>query len=357
MTSTSEGPIPFSSTATAAAEVYTGSTKIVRFDVTADVKKFLAGTPNHGWIIKGRDTFDSAKWIIFGSSESAAPPKLLLNVGPACSMPAPAMDENGHLRNLTCGNSDNGKSSCELRIQARANSDRQNAARLYVSKGYSPAEHLALTRDRSRKVLALASDATRRQQVCDGDDDQDLVPNAADQCPNTRPLRPTDDKGCEQTALPAAPPRGAIDAILGGMGVVYDPRCNGARTPSIPAMNSRFTGLSNGSSGKHLLLFPWNNNQPANCELEFQIMVTTVWADGSSHFSTITFPWPSSDGSILVTSNGLMFEIDPAKGGDQVQWGPNVRAAGVSARVVNGNGQSSSWSATRWFNLPPHAGG
>lgn len=74
-------PRPFVATPTASVPIFTsGST--VRFDVTADVQRFVAGTAtNHGWMIKGREDLLSGQWVNFFSSETERAPRLRLTLG------------------------------------------------------------------------------------------------------------------------------------------------------------------------------------------------------------------------------------------------------------------------------------
>ena len=55
---------------------------VLRFDVTADVRRFLAGDPNHGFIIKDTAGPLHGAWVNFGSRETTTPPRLILDVGP-----------------------------------------------------------------------------------------------------------------------------------------------------------------------------------------------------------------------------------------------------------------------------------
>jgi hypothetical protein len=71
-------PMPFSMPPTDTQSVVWLGTRSVRFDVTADVRRYIAGEPNHGWIVKGTEDLLSGQWVNFGSRESGAPPTLLL---------------------------------------------------------------------------------------------------------------------------------------------------------------------------------------------------------------------------------------------------------------------------------------
>jgi hypothetical protein len=73
-------PIPFSSPPTDSEALFSPRTTSVRFDVTADVQRFVQGEPNFGWLIKGREDPLSGQWVNFGSRETGTPPRLLLDL-------------------------------------------------------------------------------------------------------------------------------------------------------------------------------------------------------------------------------------------------------------------------------------
>ena len=75
-------PIPFTATPTDTARLYGNGMTVLRFDVTADVRRFLAGDPNHGFIIKDTAGPLHGAWVNFGSRETLTPPRLVLDVGP-----------------------------------------------------------------------------------------------------------------------------------------------------------------------------------------------------------------------------------------------------------------------------------
>jgi probable HAF family extracellular repeat protein len=74
---------PWSEPATASALITNGQTGAVTFDVTADVRAFLAGTAaNHGWIIK-KDLEGQPGHLHLGSREADRPPTLTLEIRPS----------------------------------------------------------------------------------------------------------------------------------------------------------------------------------------------------------------------------------------------------------------------------------
>lgn len=54
---------------------------VVRFNVTSDIRKFLTGTPNHGWIAISPESSLNPGWLYFGSRQTESPPRLRLKLG------------------------------------------------------------------------------------------------------------------------------------------------------------------------------------------------------------------------------------------------------------------------------------
>jgi hypothetical protein len=73
-------PLPFNPTPTDAKPLFWPGMTSLRFDVTADVQRYIDGDPNHGWIIKGTQDLLSGEIVYFGSRESGAPPMLLMEL-------------------------------------------------------------------------------------------------------------------------------------------------------------------------------------------------------------------------------------------------------------------------------------
>ncbi len=70
---------PWAATPTATRTITNATTGVVTFDVTSDIRAFLAGTVNNGWILK-RTVETTEGRIEFGSRESASKPKLILSI-------------------------------------------------------------------------------------------------------------------------------------------------------------------------------------------------------------------------------------------------------------------------------------
>ncbi len=79
-------PYPYEITPTDVVGVTWPGMTSVRFDVTDDINRFIADpASNNGWILQGQaSNFASGEWVNFGSRESGAPPRLVLELPDAC---------------------------------------------------------------------------------------------------------------------------------------------------------------------------------------------------------------------------------------------------------------------------------
>ncbi|MBL8229539.1 MAG: DNRLRE domain-containing protein [Bryobacterales bacterium] len=71
---------PFRQEPTALALHVNAQSGWVEWDVTADVAAFLAGTPNHGWLVRKADESQSGR-ADYSSREGSQPPQLVLTLG------------------------------------------------------------------------------------------------------------------------------------------------------------------------------------------------------------------------------------------------------------------------------------
>jgi len=71
------GSSPFSASASDTARLYNNGMTLLRFDVTADVRRFLTGDPNHGFLVKDTAGPLHGAWVHFTSRETATPPRLI----------------------------------------------------------------------------------------------------------------------------------------------------------------------------------------------------------------------------------------------------------------------------------------
>src|SRR4051812_12557322 len=113
------------------------------------------------------------------------------------------------------------------------NVDYERAARMMISNQLTPAQYLAVSRDRSAKLRAAIKDASWAQARANGDADGDLVPDDRDRCPNTPELTATDANGCPlpDNRLPKAPSGQEVQRVLAQLNIVIAPGCDGAPPP------------------------------------------------------------------------------------------------------------------------------
>ena len=104
-------PIPFNATPSDTSPLYGNGMTVLRFDVTADIRSFLGGAPNHGFIFKNTAGPLNGAWVNFASRHTPTPPRLILDVGPdlcpadpskvqpgrcGCGVPETDTDGDGH---------------------------------------------------------------------------------------------------------------------------------------------------------------------------------------------------------------------------------------------------------------------
>lgn len=286
------------------------------------------------------------------------------NAKPSFSCPPPqrpgALQQ--HQQTLYCLDPSRAANDCALLLSSVVNADNQQGAKQFFSKAFTPGEALALWRDRMRKDVKYLTDSKLRLEVCNGDDDNDLVANVRDTCPNTRPLRPTDDRGCETTELPKAPPREAVDLILGQWGLLYDPRCDGAPRPAQASFNTRFIPSEmvylkpeGGHPGSIAMSLTTPQNQPAGCEQEYQFRATVFWADGTEHYGLATFSSRLSDVQVRPGMPRIRqkpgrahFWFSKESSANEDAFSPPTlpKKIAFQVRVMNGAGLDSGWSET-----------
>lgn len=122
---------------------------------------------------------------------------------------------------------------CEVEFFAKVGVQRRRSAALLVSRDFTPARYIGVSRDRTQKVRRTRDDEDYACEVRDGDDDEDLVPNSIDQCPNTPPLTPTDEVGCA-IALPPGPNADEVDETIKHTGIFFSRECLEGPEPDAP---------------------------------------------------------------------------------------------------------------------------
>jgi len=247
-------------------------------------------------------------------------------------------------------------SSCEQSFIALANFDRRSAAKRLLASTFTPAQYLAISRDRSRKLLRAEKDPTWAAAFCNGDTDGDLVPNDRDTCPGTPPLTATDDHGCTDSTLPAAPDPDKTKRNLANGGFLLSVGCDGAPEPTPPNVTDVCLDRPN---LRFLFTVTKDARQPARCMTWYQMNSAVVeqfeprekfhallgFEKGqavSETATTVTLPLQlTCDPSHEGPGDGRSFPCDEANG--------DPYDVIIAARTVNGNGQQSPWGPARQF--------
>lgn len=210
-------PKPYADAPTAVTGVTWPGMTSVRFDVTADVQAFLANpSSNNGWILQGQaSNFLSGNWVNFGSRESGAPPRLLLELPDQC---------------LTTGKSSPGACGCSI---PDTDSDGDG----------TPDCVDECPQNNPQIVLSTCGCGD------DLDADNDGLENCVDPCPNDNDPTLGGECGCPSTGLAVA--GAACEGPCGGSG---DPsgvdECDGAGhcgdigSPSCPSPDPTCSGCT-----------------------------------------------------------------------------------------------------------------
>ena len=103
---------PFVSTPSSVATIKDGQTGVVEWDVTADVRAFVAGSAqNFGWLVRKADETRTGR-AEFGSRESSQGPQLVIETGPPPPSPAPVVYDT-YIREI----SENQNAGAEVSMQ------------------------------------------------------------------------------------------------------------------------------------------------------------------------------------------------------------------------------------------------
>ena len=254
--------------------------------------------------------------------------------------------------------------SCEAAVVASANHDRTAAAIRVMSREMTPAHYLALARDRSRKIRALkGGGGLGLCKVAARDGDGDLVDDNDDRCPDTAPLTPTFDDGCEDAGRPDVGDSEQVHQFLDATAMVFDEVCRDA-VPNIPVPFALldYPGNPDGIRRKFIWL---RHKQPAElaaCKLwyEIEIVAQNPGAPPRSFYLVIPsdrFRESSPDFTdrdvVFVLDQGMpgaygafaSFEALPQNGVDEPgEIGPQLGILGYRMRATNHGGGRSPWS-------------
>lgn len=248
-----------------------------------------------------------------------------------------------------------GADDCKLALAARHSVDSFAAASQLIAGTFTPAQYLAVSRDRARKRWAAETTPQLAARLCRGTDaDGDFVPDDIDKCTNTPDLTATDDKGCTDSTLPKSPSAEDVHKLLDKLRVPISPNCNGApRPPRIQWSGNQIAVAAVSAPSLSLphppvdwFGFPRATNQPARCPIWYQMEVEE---DKSACVSpqnySVVFRQEEARDS---TAEYLTFAVrsnDPGFRGRIASF-LRCRARG-RVRAINGNGIRGPWS--EWF--------
>ena len=248
-------------------------------------------------------------------------------------------------------------SNCEVAFLAQANFDRRSAAKQLVVGLMTPARYVAVSRDRSRKLLRAQTDPTWLAAFCRGDADGDLVPDDRDTCPGTPSLTATDDHGCTDPNLPRAPDPVAMKKVFDNLGVMISTGCDGAPEPLAPFITDVCLDRPN---LRYLITVSQDPRQPSACLVWYQMNTFSIEkGEPNENFNamlafergqaisktatSVTLPLPLSCNPVETKGDGRSWPCDEANGDPYNTL--------INARAINGNGQQSPWGQTRQFGF------
>jgi hypothetical protein len=246
-----------------------------------------------------------------------------------------------------------GTSQCLQTLIGLANADYFAAAVQAVNNTFSPAQHLALDRDRYGKLWVAENDASAATAFCNGpDSDGDWIPDSEDKCPGTPALAATDMTGCPLSTLPPAPAASTFQQYLPVMNFLLDPFCTGAPSPS--EVSGAAVWQTFGPQNGMYIVAAAVTNQPPGCRVFYEFEVRTMGPNGPVA-PPFMVAWEASQavqvvgglpGLPTVPAGYIQFNANSATGGGQAQLAALVGSpymANFRVRAINGSGMAGPW--------------
>lgn len=247
-----------------------------------------------------------------------------------------------------------GEDECMIDLITRMYADSFSAASRLAQRVFSPAEYLAITKDRARKQAAVE----KNPHWCGKhDSDGDYVPDDFDTCPGTPSLSPTDDRGCLDWTLPPAPTGEEFEEVLNSYYIMVHPACEGAGPlyPLRPLFHKR--SHPHGGPFWASLIHTRVANQPQGCPIwyQFDILRPTPSLPEDIRFSF--FFQHSEEEEFLLKPALMESQLIPAEAIQFIAYSTDDNSARSAlaltplyirfywrVRALNGNGALSPWS-------------
>lgn len=242
-----------------------------------------------------------------------------------------------------------GASDCRARLVGRANVDYTTAAGQMVANVLSPAQYVALSRDRTRKLRKTEDDAGFAAHLCsDSDSDGDWIVDANDRCPGTPDLTATDDDGCP-IAVPPGPSAEDVARVFSRLNLAFNPKCGGASVPEQvsagafywPDFPNRGTYILSGAV----------RNQPPGCPVWYEFDVEEVNGANAGYRYRVAFMDREANLDLVnlgrpVPDGLIQFNPRPGDVGERDRLARTGGRARIRYRVraMNGNGVHGPWS-------------
>ena len=236
--------------------------------------------------------------------------------------------------------------------------DRARFANDFLQGKMTLAAYRAALDDRSGKLARLIAQPSAQDALLKGDSDGDLVPDIADRCPKTPYGTPTDERGCPRRVTPTPSDirdEGRLRETLAGARVLYNPSCEGAPRPQIPAPLE----WGRGPQTKHMtagfnLAIAKVSGQPAGCEVFYEIQLQFIDPNPGnpglppSKIVTMVFAGGEdllSDPRRAVFGIPMNVTISPARTQAREAFAREYSRATWRVRAVNGSNRTSAWSS------------
>jgi hypothetical protein len=238
----------------------------------------------------------------------------------------------------------------DVRFGEAVQSRDTDAAHAFLRGEIGAATYLAVVRSASARRRDAKHDDGYLPAWEAGDADGDLVPDDRDRCPGTGPLEPVDEHGCPVAVDPrSAPDDQDVRAALHQLGFVFSPDCAGAPVPHVPGP-IKF-GYNNVNRLDVAIAATPVDNQPAGCpvyyEFRFVLGEGGMPVDFRDQTMRVVF---NARAATESTPQRVVFRVGPRSTGEGLRLFQVNLYHGThffQVRAMNGNGQTSGWSALR----------